>query len=236
MGNTEILQDTVTKASNIPEGRRSLDSRPVPVRKKSPYLAVNTLEESLAAGNIVEITGYNRDNNFYTIQKPTGDTDAKIAVVKTPAAIDELLSLNFNGFFDLLVSETASEESITTAGPIEDSLIASFDSSIDLFNVISDSNEDEENKYKADFIVTGGGSSIVIAKIIARVDDDTYTVDIYGNGKEQDSTEEDATLRILDIASGETIPNDTWLFANKQTWGTEESATSEYTFDAPRWL
>lgn len=82
----------------------------------------------------------------------------------------------------------------------------------------------------------GSSNSLKIIQLIAQVDDDTYTGNVYGNGKDNDPTEEDVTIKILSIASGEEIPLNDYYFAVKQTHGTGESQANYYTIDIPRWL
>jgi len=62
-------------------------------------------------------------------------------------------------------------------------------------------------------------ATAVPVQITAKVAYNKYTVDVFGNGRFEDdgtpytATIEDATLWIYDIASSETIPNDTWVMA-----------------------
>jgi hypothetical protein len=82
----------------------------------------------------------------------------------------------------------------------------------------------------------GSGSGTVIIKITSRSNLDTYIADVYGSGKDQDATDTNVIVKVLDIEIGDVIPNDTYWLAVKQPWTTGETTTSEYTINNPRWL
>ncbi len=76
----------------------------------------------------------------------------------------------------------------------------------------------------------GGGTLLRPIKITSRTDDTTYVADLYGNGTDVAATEIGVTVRVLQIAAGETIPNDTILPSWKQAW----AGTSQWTIDVAR--
>ena len=84
-------------------------------------------------------------------------------------------------------------------------------------------------------IDAGSGSDIAIVKLKTKTDDTTYVADLYGDGKNQTATEEDITVRILDIAAGESIPLPNWFFASKHNLSST-STILQWTIDVPRWL
>ena len=78
-----------------------------------------------------------------------------------------------------------------------------------------------------------GGSQLNSAKIKSGTGD-SYTADIYSN-IDKDPDEDDQTLKILQIDSGETIPVDTILPCWEQDWGVEGSEETYWTADIARW-
>ena len=62
------------------------------------------------------------------------------------------------------------------------------------------------------------GTTTIPIKITAKIDYNTYTADVYADGRDQDPSETGATVRVLDIAETETIPNGTWLMASPLSW------------------
>lgn len=93
----------------------------------------------------------------------------------------------------------------------------------------------DKPKSASSAISAPSNAGISIIEIKLKIDDTTYLADVYGSGIDADPTEEDVTVKVLNIATGETIPS-TWFFANQQTWGTGESQETYYTIDIPRWL
>lgn len=87
---------------------------------------------------------------------------------------------------------------------------------------------------------TPAGTPNLLTPVIltAKVDYNTYTGDVYGDGLDDDPTEEDATIRILEINSGESIPCPTTLPAWRQSWqtigGSASSRTAYWTVDIAR--
>lgn len=61
----------------------------------------------------------------------------------------------------------------------------------------------------------GGGGGAVPVKVTASTAYNRYTVDVHANGEDEAATATGATLHILQIATSETIPNNTWLMASK---------------------
>jgi len=70
----------------------------------------------------------------------------------------------------------------------------------------------------------------VPVKITGRTNYNTYTCTVYANGTDAAATATGVTLRILDVATTETIPNNTYLPAWQQYW----SGALQYTADVAR--
>jgi len=64
----------------------------------------------------------------------------------------------------------------------------------------------------------GASGAYTVIKIKSKVDYETYIADVYGNGKHNAATEADVTIKILEIASTETMPNNRYFFARYYTW------------------
>ncbi len=77
-----------------------------------------------------------------------------------------------------------------------------------------------------------GGTAMI--KIMSGGPGDTYTANVYGNGKNQSITEVGATIKVLQIASTETIPVNTWLVATRQKWGPAETEQIYWTIEVAR--
>ena len=83
----------------------------------------------------------------------------------------------------------------------------------------------------------GSGTSTVPVKIKSKTNYNTYTADIYANGLDQTATAESATVRVLSIATTETIPNNTILFATPLSWPDVDDSSKRatyYTVDTAR--
>jgi hypothetical protein len=76
----------------------------------------------------------------------------------------------------------------------------------------------------------GAGGGMVAVEITSKVDDTTYLGDEYRNGTDVAATNTGVTIRVLQIAAGETIPNNTIFPAWRQKW----SGTEQWTIDPAR--
>jgi len=75
---------------------------------------------------------------------------------------------------------------------------------------------------------SSGTTMIRWAKVKSKTDDETYVCDIYNN-RDDSASEGDVSVGVHDLATGETIPNDTWFMVRKETWGTGGSAETKWT-------
>ena len=81
------------------------------------------------------------------------------------------------------------------------------------------------------------GTSTLPVKITAKTDYNTYTADVFGDGLDQTATVTGATIRVLSIATTETIPTGTILFASPLAWADLADASKRkdyYTVDPAR--
>ena len=68
------------------------------------------------------------------------------------------------------------------------------------------------------FFAGGAGAASLVApiKITSGGPGDTYVGNVYENGADVTATETGVTIKVLQIASGETVPANTWFLASKQ--------------------
>jgi len=81
-----------------------------------------------------------------------------------------------------------------------------------------------EKMPQADAVIRGNhkprsvaGTALYWAEITAKTDDTTYTGDIY-NDRNADALASDVTVRVHDLAAGETIANGTFLPVALEPW------------------
>ena len=78
-----------------------------------------------------------------------------------------------------------------------------------------------------DVIAGAGGSGGYIVKVTSGGPGASYVGNVYGDGPTADATETGATIRALQIASTDTIPEDTWFVATRIDRTNVESSSSE---------
>ncbi|MCP4645774.1 MAG: hypothetical protein GY851_35340 [bacterium] len=76
----------------------------------------------------------------------------------------------------------------------------------------------------------GGAGKLTPIEITAKTDNDTYVCDVYANGTDTTKTATGATVRVLQIGAGQTIPTGTQFPAWEQPW----SGSDEWTIDVAR--
>ena len=84
---------------------------------------------------------------------------------------------------------------------------------------------------------SASGTSTLPVKITAKTDYNTYTADVFGDGLDQTATVTGATIRVLSIATTETIPTGTILFASPLAWADLADVSKRkdyYTIDPAR--
>ena len=82
-----------------------------------------------------------------------------------------------------------------------------------------------------------GGLGSAIIKITGKTNYQTYTADVYGNGKHNTATETGVTVKATEIGTSETVSSDRYFLATKQTWDDGSgNDVKHYTFDVPRSL
>ena len=67
-------------------------------------------------------------------------------------------------------------------------------------------------------IGSGGSGGISPVKLTSKVDDTTYLGDVYGNGTDAAATETGVTIKVEEIAAGETVRLGIRFSAHKQKW------------------
>ena len=75
----------------------------------------------------------------------------------------------------------------------------------------------------------GGGTPVYLT---AKVDDNTYTGNVYADGRHNTATETDATIKVGAIAAGETLPTSSayaWFVAHEETWDVAGTDTKQWT-------
>ena len=76
-----------------------------------------------------------------------------------------------------------------------------------------------------------GAASAVAVKITGRTNYNTYACSVYANGRDAAATATGEILRILSVATTETIPTNTWLFAFNHPWSAVERLTVDIARD-----
>jgi hypothetical protein len=70
-------------------------------------------------------------------------------------------------------------------------------------------------------VIGGSSAGVVPVGLTAKIDDHTYTGNVYGNGRHNTATETGVTIRVGAIAAGETLPTTgdyRWFAAWKEKW------------------
>ena len=71
------------------------------------------------------------------------------------------------------------------------------------------------------FVQQGGGGGVSPVELTAKVDDNTYTGNVFGNGRHNAATESGVTIKVGVIAAGESLPTSgdyAWFDAHLEKW------------------
>ena len=104
---------------------------------------------------------------------------------------------------------------------------------VDLFEAIEEVNASQNSVVKVKFLSGGGGESVVSTsapvQLKSKVDYETYIGDVYANGKGEDATDVDATIKIVEIHTSATISTPIWFIATAKIGDI-------YYIDVPRFI
>ena len=67
-------------------------------------------------------------------------------------------------------------------------------------------------------VISLAGGAVAPVLLTAKIDNTTYAGDVYANGSDVAATESGVTIRVRDMASGETLPFTRWFSAVQQLW------------------
>jgi hypothetical protein len=97
--------------------------------------------------------------------------------------------------------------------------------------------ETTETKYFVFFATGGGGGGAVPVQIKSKLEDGVWDIHVFGNGSQVAATDtSNSIIRIPQIAAGETLPLNTWVFATLIGTDATYPTKTHYEGQVPVWL